>query len=118
VAVLDKFRIVASEFANLADQDVLNVIQIAEPQLALSIGGANRETLIAYLTAHILTLARRKMGATGEIASMSEGGISIEFQKSTAKLRNSLSTTTYGQEFDRLCRPYIFTIGTRNQNAF
>lgn len=102
--------IIAPEFANI---DATGAILVADMQISSKLCGDKRPLLVAYLAAHILTIGGRKMGASGDVASLTEGELSITYANSTADIKTSLSKTSYGQEFDRLSRGCIFTPRTR-----
>ena len=85
------------------------VIAIAEMQIAPGLCGDKRPLLVAYLAAHIATLGQRG-GASGAIASKSEGALSVSFG---GAMKDGLNATSYGAEYDRLSRACVFTPGTR-----
>ena len=69
----------------------------------------NRDLAVAYLAAHIL--ATSKTNGAGAVSGMSEGSLSLSF--ATSGNDNSLSSTSYGNEYLRLTSAYIFTARTR-----
>src|SRR5690606_14584612 len=104
--------IIAPEFAEI---DASGAISVAEMQIASSLGGTKRPMLVAYLAAHILTIGGRPGGATGDIESLTEGRVSVKYTNKNSKITSSgLSSTSYGRDFDRLSRAYIFSARTRN----
>lgn len=114
MSVADKLQIVAPEF-NGADNS--GMIDIAELQVATNLcgGGERRDLIVAYLAAHMLTIANRKLGAAGEIKTMSEGRISIAYENGTTD-RAGLSSTSYGREYMRLISSCIFSMTIRNNS--
>lgn len=113
MTVAEILVLIAKEFSDLAPEEIAGIITIADQQIAQGLCGDMRNTLVAYLAAHILTIANRAGGATGDVESISEGHKSIKYTNSTANVKNSLSKTSYGQEFDRLSRSCIFAARTR-----
>lgn len=85
------------------------IIAIAEMQVAPGLCGAKRPLLVAYLAAHVATLARRS-GASGAISSLNEGALAVSFG---GAMRDGLHATSYGAEYDRLSRACVFAAGTR-----
>lgn len=97
---------IAPEFATV---DATGAIGVAELQIAAGLCGDQRPLLVAYLAAHILTVAGRA-GAGGSVASLKEGQLSINY---TTSAGGTLQSTSYGSEYDRLSRACIFTPRTR-----
>jgi hypothetical protein len=85
------------------------VIAIAEMQIAPGLCGDKRPLLVAYMAAHIATLAKRS-GASGAVSSMAEGALNVSFG---GTMRDGLHATSYGAEYDRLSRACVFAAGTR-----
>ena len=85
------------------------VIVLADMQIAPGLCGDKRPLLVAYLAAHIATLAERG-GASGGVASMTEGSLAVSFG---GAMKDGLGATSYGQEYDRLSRACVFAAGTR-----
>jgi hypothetical protein len=108
--VLDILAVIAPEFAGV---DLSGAIAIAELQIGPDMCGDKRPLLVAYLAAHLLTLARRKLGAGGDVAGLKEGALSITYTNGTSKISSGLSNTSYGREYDRLSRGCVFTPRTR-----
>ena len=96
MSVLGKLNLIAPEFSTLANlQDYIN---LAEEQVSAKM--CKRELAVAYLAAHIISMANRG-GAAGAIASESEGGLSRSFGPLD---NNLLASTSYGQEYLRLLK--------------
>lgn len=92
--------------------DVTGAVEAAEMQIADGLGGDKRPLLVAYLAAHILTIARRS-GAGGGVAALKEGDLSINYTGSG----EGIMATSYGAEFDRLSRGCVFAARTRVAHA-
>jgi len=109
------FVTVAEEYKD--DPSVDSFIAIAEMQIGVNFGGDARQLLVAYLAAHLLTLAKRKYGATGDIATIKEGALGLGYVNNSTKTRNGLSNTSYGQLFNFISRGFTFGATTRVQNV-
>ena len=96
--------IIAPDLATLLNKD--GAIFIAESQTPQC---KNRDLAVAYLAAHIL--ATSKTNGAGAVSGMSEGSLSLSF--ATSGNSNSLSSTSYGNEYLRLTSACIFTARTR-----
>ena len=114
MSALETFRIIATEFNYLSDDAVtkrleLTAREVTNPRLAADI----KEELIAYLTAHYLTISEKRKGAGGEVASVSEGKLSITYTSGYSNVKSDLAVTSYGRIYDRLMRSYTITPMTR-----
>ena len=95
---------IAPDLATLPNKK--GAILIADSQAPES---KNRDLAVAYLAAHIL--ATSKTNGAGAVSGMSEGSLSLSF--ATSGNDNSLSSTSYGNEYLRLTSACIFTARTR-----
>jgi|AntDeeMinimDraft_5_1070356.scaffolds.fasta_scaffold27671_2 hypothetical protein len=78
-------------------------IDLAESQTG-TVFKAARNHAVALLAAHTLTMTTRK-GASGSVASLKEGQLSVGFSASANT--DELAATSYGAELIRLRRSYI-----------
>jgi hypothetical protein len=107
--------VIAPEFI---DMDSTGAIAVAEMQIASGLCGDRRPLLVAYLAAHILTIANKPSGVSGDIASVTEGKTSITYSNTPPSLASEgLSDTSYGREYDRLARSCIVAVRTRVDNV-
>lgn len=97
-------EIIAPDLSTLPNKD--GALLIAESQAPQC---KNRDLAVAYLAAHILSTS--KTSGAGAISGMSEGALSLSF--ATSGNNNSLSSTSYGNEYLRLTSACIFTARTR-----
>lgn len=110
-----KLTLIAPELDSLTQQERDDTIALSELQVGADFcgGGELRELAVAYLTAHSLTL-RARAGNAGAVGSVSEGDLSITYRSAGgATGLEGLSTTSYGQEYERLKRQCV--IGARNR---
>ena len=98
MAIKDTLFIIAPEFENIPNEKIDAVIAIAENQVSTKF--CDRNTAIAYLAAHILTVSGRR-GVGGVVASEREGDLARSF---TAIGSHPLDSTAYGLEYRRLVR--------------
>lgn len=103
--MLDVFKVIAPEFANNDDDSIQTYIDLADSEVALD--NAQRERIIVYLAAHYMTLALKRKGAGGEVVSLSEGKLSIQYANSKAV--DDLDTTSYGRTYKRLVKKYFIS---------
>ena len=97
MAAADLIPIIAPELVGNAN--LAGAIAMAGDQLAAD--HCRREQAVAYMAAHILTIATRG-GTGGAVTSETEGSLSRGF--GTAGGMTRLDSTAYGQEVARLNR--------------
>lgn len=97
-------EIIAPDLSTLPNKN--GALLIAESQAPQC---KNRDLAVAYLAAHIL--ATSKTNGAGAVSGISEGALSLSF--ATSGNNNSLSSTSYGNEYLRLTSACIFTARTR-----
>lgn len=127
---LEIFRMVATEFSNLPDDDVVNegkvtqygvksFIKLYSDQISEKRFGASYQKALAYLTAHKLKMNGYGDTGTGSIAdslrvgSYSEGETSISYttgQQTNLQVDAEYALTVYGLEFLTLRRNAIIPI--------
>ena len=112
MSIAEKLVTIAPEFAEVA---IADMITLADLQIANNLCNnvEKRELIVAYLAAHMLTIANRKLGAAGDVQSMSEGRLSIAYTNGTSDIKTGLSNTSYGKECDRLAKSCVFPAMTR-----
>ena len=120
---LEIFRMVADEFSNLPDEDIVNgegkVTQYGVNSFSEKRFGASYQKALAYLTAHKLKMNGYGDTGTGTIAdslrvgSYSEGETSISYttgQQTNLQVDAEYALTVYGLEFLTLRRNAIIPI--------
>lgn len=127
---LEIFRMVADEFSNLHDDDIVNegkvtqygvksFIKLYSDQISEKRFGASYQKALAYLTAHKLKMNGYGDTGTGSIAdslrvgSYSEGETSISYttgQQTNLQVDAEYALTVYGLEFLTLRRNAIIPI--------
>lgn len=114
MSLIKIFRSIAPEFDYLKDNDLkphleLSGIELSNKNLSDNI----KNKMIAYLTAHYLTISEKRKGAGGEVVSVSEGKLSIRYASGYSIVKSDLAATGYGKIYDRLIRSYCITPLTR-----
>lgn len=105
------FIIIAPEFKDI---DFTGAISVAEMEIGQGLCGDKRPLLVAYLAAHVLSIANPTGGARGNIGSITEGDTSIKYENVKSNITSTgLADTIYGREFDRLRRGCIMAVRTR-----
>lgn len=100
MAAADLIPIIAPELVGNAN--LAGAITMAEEQLAVD--HCRREQAVAYMAAHILTIATRG-GTGGAVTSETEGSLSRGFGTAGGVVgMTRLDSTSYGQEVARMNR--------------
>lgn len=127
---LEIFRIVATEFSEIPDDDyveeetgkitrgVKTYMDLYKDQISLKRFGKSYEKALAFLTAHKLKMAgygnNSGLGSIAEtlrVSSVSEGETSVSFNNNNALQPDAeYALTIYGQEFLTLRRQAVMTI--------
>lgn len=101
---------IAPELASIDPDRRDRIIALAENQVSAKVFGDLYEAAVAYLAAHMLTMAGRS-GKAGAVTSISEGQLSIGYQ--AGQNVSGLMATSYGQEFVRLRSQRVIAPRTR-----
>lgn len=110
MTVEEYILIIAPEFVGM---DLTGVIAIAELRVAKGFCGDKRDLIVAYLAAHIKTIADKTAGTDGSIDNMSEGGLSLSYSTVTSDINNNYTSTPYGREYESLIEGCVITPRTR-----
>ena len=97
----DIFNTIAPELASENSTRKKEAAKLAELQVTEARWRDKYDMAVAYLTAHILTIAKRK-GRAGGVQSETVGSLNRSYGGVTAM--DSLDTTAYGIEFKRIRR--------------
>ena len=98
MTVAAKLALIAPDYAGLSN--LADYIELAEDAVASDM--CQRDLAVAYMTAHIIAMAERGGKGSGAVTSKGEGGLSIGYSGSQSQ--SLLSSTAYGQEFERIMR--------------
>ena len=110
-AILD---IIAPQFQS--DPNKADVIALARGRTSRNVFGDNYEYAVALRAAHMLTLiSQQQSGTAGNVASKTEGDLSISFSAAEDS-GGSLHLTTYGQQLKQLIRENVVGIGITGGN--
>lgn len=116
---LEIFRLIATEFHTVLDEDVEQWITLTAPLISKKRFGKLYDQALALLTAHRMKMAGYgdssygKVGDTLRVGSYSEGQTSISFttsQSTNLLADGELALTSYGLEYLSLRRLVIIPI--------
>lgn len=95
---------IAPELEDIEEAHRLRIIDIASNQVNFG-SKPIKDLATAYLAAHMLTISKRS-GNSGPISSEKEGDLSRNFGGAVGS--GYYNSTSYGLEFKRLARAFIF----------
>ncbi len=105
MSALDTLKLIAPEFKDRSDTELQSYIDLAVRRVTNSDLTTNqKEDLVVYLTAHIMTIALKNFKASGGINSVTAGKLSVNYN--TIAVKDNFDTTTYGAEYKKLLRSY------------
>ncbi len=116
---LDLFRLIAKEFDDVPDEDVLKWFDMTKPFLSRKRFGNMYEHALVYLTAHKLKMAGYGDNSMGKVddslrvSSYSEGDASIGFsvsQGNNMSVDAEYALTSYGLQYLSIRRSKIIPI--------
>lgn len=122
--ILSTFRLVASEFENISDDDVTSMIELQGVRISSKAFGNKYNLAVAYLVAHAFKVNEllKSGGASsggllsGAITSEKEGNVSVGYGSPSQSLYNDgslYSKTAYGLLFLELRSQCIIPVMTR-----
>ncbi len=107
MTILEVFRDIAPEFADVADDIILRFIEYAKPQVDADKFSTSYDLAVAYVAADMYYTTQRSGGTIGAIASKREG----DYLALSYGLPSDLHyTSTYGQKYIQLCKQYIVPV--------
>lgn len=116
---LEIFRLVASEFSDVKDEDVEKWLELSKPLLSVKRFGNLYDQALALITAHRMKMAGvgdNSMGSIADsmrLASYSEGEVSVNYtssQQTNVTTDAEYALTVYGLQYLSLRRSKIMTI--------
>lgn len=122
---LEIFRLVATEFEEVEDAEVVKWMELAKPFVSKKKFGNTYEHAIAYLTAHKLKMAGKGDNTMGKVddalrvSSFSEGDASIGFsvsQGNNMAVDAEYALTIYGLQYLSIRRQRIIPIMSAGEN--
>jgi Protein of unknown function (DUF4054) len=106
LSLIDTFRILIPEFESLSNETVQKWLDLANVEVTKTgFKPEIREQIIVYLVADRMTNSFKQKGASGEVASVSEGSLSITYAKGDC--------SGYRQIYKRLVKAHTITPLTR-----
>ena len=122
---LEIFRLVATEFSEVEDEEVEKWMELAKPFVSKKKFGNTYDHAIAYLTAHKLKMAGKGDNTMGKVddalrvSSFSEGDASIGFsvsQSNNMAVDAEYALTIYGLQYLSIRRQRIIPIISAGEN--
>lgn len=122
---LELFRLVATEFSEVEDEEVKKWMELAKPFVSKKKFGNTYDHAIAYLTAHKLKMAGKGDNTMGKVddalrvSSFSEGDASIGFsvsQGNNMAVDAEYALTIYGLQYLSIRRQRIIPIISAGEN--
>lgn len=115
----DILPIIAPDYAVLDTSGYLALAELQVGQFDCGPCAELRPTMVAYLAAHMITVANRSGGASGDLESVKEGGAAIKYASGGySSSIAGLGSTSYGQEYERLMRGCVFTPRVRVDEGY
>jgi hypothetical protein len=102
---------IAPEIDNNSQQTA-DMLALAELQVGVSLCPDLRPYIVAYLTAHNITLSNRG-GVGGEIASLTEGQLTVAYKEGLQVSKSPYMSTSYGQQYENLLRQCLGGVAFR-----
>lgn len=84
-------------------QQVVDLLGLAELEVGVSLCPDLRPYIVAYLTAHNVTMANRS-GNAGIVTDVKEGQLSVSYDAGTDSGRSPYRQTAYGQKYLELVK--------------
>lgn len=110
---LELFYAVAPEFSNEDAGFLITHLDNADSLVAKSIVAAVRTNMVVYLAAHNIDLANKRKGAGGQVISVSEGKLNIQYAAS-GNIKSDYDLSSYGRRYKDLVRSVTITPLTRS----
>lgn len=97
-----------------SSQQVVDMLGLAELEVGISLCPDLRPYIVAYLTAHNVTLSNRG-GNAGAVTDLREGQLSVSYDigQATNKSMNFYNQTPYGQKYLKLIRQCLGGVAFR-----
>lgn len=122
---LNIFRIVATEFSDIADEDVFKWFSLVSPLISKRKFADLYDHALAYLTAHKMKMSGLGDSAMGKVdealrvSSYSEGDVSIGFsvsQSNNMSIDAEFALTTYGLQYLQIRNSCIIPITSAGED--
>ena len=103
---LKYFRILAKEFEDIGDDEIITWLELSEPFISKAMFGKLYQQALALFAAHRLKLAQKAADGTGDmlnVSNYSEGRVSIGFGNNPASIAENtdelFTKTVYGVQY-------------------
>lgn len=95
-----------------SSQQTADMLTMAELEVGFSLCPDLRPYIVAYLTAHNITMANRG-GNAGIVTDLREGQLSVSYDTSTVGGKSPYSQTPYGQKYLQLIKQCVGSVAFR-----
>lgn len=96
-----------------SSQQTADMLALAELEVGISLCEDLRPYMVAYLTAHNVTMSNRA-GNAGMISDIREGQLSVSYDAGTSKGKSPYNQTPYGQKYLQLVRQCVGGVAFRS----
>ena len=97
MTALEIFRMIASEFASMTDEDVQKWLDLAAEFIDQETFGDKYDSAVAYYAAHLIKVESGN-GTAGAIEEKKVGDLRIKYHQGNEALMG-FNTTSYGQQY-------------------
>lgn len=108
---LEMFRDLIPEFSGVPDDKILRYLERSDAKVAKRLSEIIRDEAVVYLAAHQLDLANKRFGSAGQVASVTEGKLNIQYVHS-AKLNSDYDYSNYGRRYKDLVNSSTVSVVT------
>ena len=108
-----RLKLVAPEFILEDGQFLLDHLNIASESHSVSIRQPLLDNLIVYLAAHNIDLALKRKGSGGQVKSIKEGALSIDYAVNS-NIKSEFDMSSYGGKYMALVKSAIIAPLTRS----
>ena len=110
---LDHFKLMIVEFAELDEAFLIAHLDNADSLIDTRFDEAIRKNLVVFLAAHNIDLATKRKGSGGQVTSISENKLKIEYAVNY-EVKDNYDLSSYGREYKDLRRSAVITPLTRS----
>jgi hypothetical protein len=111
--LLARLKRIAPEFALEDEQFLLDHLTISQESISSMIRQPLLDNLIVYLAAHNIDLALKRKGSGGQVKSIREGALSIDYAVNS-NITSEFDMSSYGGKYMALVKSAIIAPLTRS----
>jgi len=111
--LLLRFKRIADEFKDIGDDVINDHLAMADELISQNIRVPIRDNLIVYLAAHNIDLSLKRKGSGGQVTSVSEGKLSINYAVNK-NINSEYDLSSYGGKYMALLKSVTIAPITRS----